>query len=494
MKKYIGIIFLTFSLFSCEIVDVLDKKPPYQADLEGAITNPKTVELALSGVYSNLPGESGFSSLWVTVSGSFKAGAMSKPSWWTKGNAIYYYERFWPVLSGGTDYDWDSDYKTIKNANFLLEALDGIDGFEENRKNEIIGELHFLRAFAYQRLMLRFCEYWDMNSELGLIVRNELPTINNIEQPRSSVKESYDLILADLEIAIQNCPEYSSCGYASKVAAKSYKAKVLFNMGKYAETVTLINDIISTYPQHGLTANYSTNFTNWADSKEIIFARQYGASDISSMEYRINAFESGKWGPTENYIRLLGDNPTDDVIDADVDPRYNAIIGEKKEVAYNYGVQGKIYKNYSVKKLSNASNDLPLIFMRTAELYLMKAEAIYRNGGSPDDAYAALAVVRNRAKANEVPHNTSEEIATAICNEWLIEMAFENNQEYLALRRFGIEKLLEQNQLLTEAFDAAKKKGADAEAQYMKRMIDFRILPIPSSEINGNPVVQNPGY
>lgn len=495
MKKFIGILLLAFSLLGCEkMVDVLDKKPPYQADLDGAITDAKSVELALTGVYSYLPGPEGFTSLWVTASGSFEAGAMSKPTWWTRGNAVYFYERNWPVLSGGSDYDWASDYNLIKNANFLLSAIDGIEGFKGNRKTEITGELHFLRAFAYQRLLLRYTEYWNIDSQLGLIIRNELPSTTNIVKSRSTVKESYEMILAELEIAIEKCPEYSTCGYASKIAAKAYKTRVLFNMGKYSDCLTLADDIIKNYPTNGLAASYGSIFTDGAACKEIIFARQYGASDITNMQTRVDAFASGKWGPTTSYIKLLGDDPSDNVLNPNTDPRYSAIIGPKKPVDYLYGTAGKVYENYTVKKLTNAANDLPLIFMRTAEIYLMKAEAIYRSGGSAVDAYAPIAAIRNRAHAAEVAHATNAEVATAICNEWLIEMSFENNQDYLALRRFGIDKLLERNDILKTAYDAAKKAGSAAEAQYLQRMTNYRILAIPSNELNGNPVVQNPGY
>ena len=480
---------------ACEMVDVLDKVPAYQADLDGAITDPKTVELALTGVYANMPGESSFNALWIYVSGSFKAGLMEKPSWWTRGNAVYYYERYWPVLSGSTDYDWDSDYTLIKNANFLLEAIEDIEGFSGNRKNEIIGELHFLRAFAYERLLLRFGQYWNLDSELGVIVRNELPSLDNIIQQRSTVQQTYDLILEDLDIAIANCPAYTNLGYASDVAAKGYKARTLFLMGRYDECITLVDDIITNYPANQLAQTYGAVFTPGADSKEILFGRAFGQSEISNAEYyRINAFASGKWGPSANFIQLLGDDPTDDIVDPAVDPRYYDIIGDKIEVNYTYGVAGNVYENYTVKKLYASNNDLPLVFMRTAELYLMKAEAIYRKGGSYSDAYAPVAAIRNRAGATEVPHATEEEIAAAICNEWLIELSFENNLEYLAIRRFGVEKLLEVNSQLNTALNAAIASGPEAEAQYRQRIDDFRILPIPTSELNSNPVDQNPGY
>ncbi|EKC72399.1 hypothetical protein OBE_02906, partial [human gut metagenome] len=39
-----------------QLVDVLDQKPEFEADLDGAITTPAAVELALNGIYYSLPG------------------------------------------------------------------------------------------------------------------------------------------------------------------------------------------------------------------------------------------------------------------------------------------------------------------------------------------------------------------------------------------------------------------------------------------------------
>ena len=94
MKKYINMLLVSILLISCSTSDFLDQQPSYEADLDGAITNADKVELALIGVYSNLPSP-GYYSIYGTAPGSFKAGTMRKPAWWTRGNAVYYYERFW---------------------------------------------------------------------------------------------------------------------------------------------------------------------------------------------------------------------------------------------------------------------------------------------------------------------------------------------------------------------------------------------------------------
>lgn len=66
MKKYIFLALLTMGVSSCQLVDVLDQKPEFEADLDGAITTPAAVELALNGIYYSLPGN-GFNVIFPTV-------------------------------------------------------------------------------------------------------------------------------------------------------------------------------------------------------------------------------------------------------------------------------------------------------------------------------------------------------------------------------------------------------------------------------------------
>lgn len=65
------------------------KSPEFEADLDGAITTPAAVELALNGIYYSLPGN-GFNVIFPTVSGSFKAGTMWRQEIVSAGNAVYY--------------------------------------------------------------------------------------------------------------------------------------------------------------------------------------------------------------------------------------------------------------------------------------------------------------------------------------------------------------------------------------------------------------------
>lgn len=485
---------LTMGVTSCQLVDVLDKKPEFEADLDGAITNQESVELALNGIYYYLPGSAGLNVIFPTVSGSFKAGTMLRQDLVTAGNAVYYSERTLPTLGFSDPTEWDSDYSMIKNANFLESACNAIDAgaFSGNRKEEVIGEIAFLKAFAYFRLMTYYTEFWDENSSYGLVIRDELPAISNSLKKRSTVKESYELILDYLKIAIEKAPNYSASYQASKEAAMALKAKVLFYKGDYENALTAINDVISKVSLEG---SYGDIFDKASTTKEILFARVFGTKDAPKTSTRLSAFGSspnkneGYWGPTATYVELVGDDPRAKDIFSKVDS-----LESRGVVAYNLK---------SVKKVLNEKNDMPVIYMRTAELYLMKAEAIYRTNGSIADSYNAIKPLRIRAGATIEEPTTREALEDALFKEWLIEMSFEAWHEWFAAIRFAgltadkpnFERLLAMNATMKKALDKEYETSQEKGDAYLQRIKDRRIEMIPTAEIQSNhEAVQNPGY
>lgn len=477
MKKRIYIVAaMAITLFSsCQLVDVLDKKPPYEADLDGAITNARTAELALTGVYSYLP--NGTSDWMYQPAYSFRTGLMSKPTWHVTGNAIYHYEKSWPTLGSNVDSEWAQAYNIIKNANLLLTRLDDISDFNGNRRDEIKGELYFLKGFAYHRLLVRYGQHWDLESRLGIIVRDNIPSMGDEKKARSTVAESYNLILEYLNQAIEMAPEYGDSGYASSLAAKAIKAKVLMDMGNYTDCITVADEVIK---EAYLEPSYSNVFNNVLTSKEILFARKFGEAELSSMSTRKSAIDDGNWSATRSLDSIMGS-----------DPRKAVVIGDSILVDYR-GVVSDLYKSTPLKKLNNTSNNMPILYLRTAEMYLLKAEAIMRNNGSIADAWAPIVTLRNRAGATSVTPATREALEDAIFNEWICELSCENGSEWMAVRRVGIDKLLSVNALLREAYE--KEVAAGKEEIKRLEITNRRILSIPTDETTSNSVEQNPGY
>ncbi|MEG1585747.1 MAG: RagB/SusD family nutrient uptake outer membrane protein [Bacteroidales bacterium] len=492
IKKYLYLFLLGLIATSCSLVDVLDKVPAYDADLEGAIKDQKTVELALNGIYSYLPGN-GFNVIFATTNGSFMGGTLNRQSSITSGNSVYMSERYCPTLtynSSFSDPEWNADYEIIKNANFLLEACQKVPAkeFSGNRKNEILGEIYFLRGFAYGRLMLRYAEYWDLESHLGLILRSELPNVENAKKQRSTVAESYDAIFSDLDKAIELAPKQSKSSQGSCQAAKVLKARLLLYSKQYAKAAEVASEVI---PEIKLESTYADVFDKHSSTPEILFARVF-LSDASSTDTRVKAFgtknpagKGGYWCPTEEFLSLLGN-----------DPRESAIVAHIDSVTFSTPQ----YNCKTVKKYLTDKNDMPVIFLRAAEAYLIKAEALYRSGAGIAEAYAPIEVLRTRAGAEVTPPTTIEELEDAIFNEWIIEMSFENWHEFYATSRFDkpealkFDRLLSLNKALRDKVDLEMQAGADKGQAYLQRICHRRIDRIPAKEMDSNTVEQNPGY
>ena len=221
--------------------------------------------------------------------------------------------------------------------------------FSGNRRAEVLGEIAYLRALAYFNVLVRYCEFWDMNSEYGVVMRNEAPSVSNALKARSSVADSYQYILDQLEIAIEKAPDWKKLSQASKEAAKALKARVLLYAGKYTEAVAAVNDAIDTnapLPE----ANYGDVFDKFSTTKEILFARVFDQKDATNTSTRQQCYgnsptkKQGYWGPTNEYVELVGDDPRADAIFSKVD---SLMDSRSSAVAYNLK---------SVKKLLNDAN------------------------------------------------------------------------------------------------------------------------------------------
>src|SRR5690606_23771305 len=118
-------------------------------------------------------------------------------------------------------------YQGIFRANTALETLHQVDGWaDESQHNQVLGEVHFLRALYYFELSQMF-------GEVPLVTSTDVSNI-----PKSAAEETYAVIAEDLKTAIELMPAapYSSVasGHATKWAAQALLARVfLFYTGYY---------------------------------------------------------------------------------------------------------------------------------------------------------------------------------------------------------------------------------------------------------------------
>ncbi|MDR2474863.1 MAG: RagB/SusD family nutrient uptake outer membrane protein [Bacteroidales bacterium] len=169
---------------------------------------------------------------------------------------------------------WNRDYKLIYRANVALQAFENFKGWSsETKKNTYLGEVYFLRAYAYNELAQTF---GGVPVRLGTDMEN---------LPRASVDAVYEQIASDLKNAIELLPNNAylgddpMAGHATKYAAEAMMARVfLFYTGRYAKTglpgginkqqvITWIDDCVNN-SGHDLISDqrnlwaYSNNATN----------------------------------------------------------------------------------------------------------------------------------------------------------------------------------------------------------------------------------------
>ncbi len=121
---------------------------------------------------------------------------------------------------------WRAHYRSIADLNPIIQAL--IDDklgptVSQQTKDELMGQAKFLRAFNYFTLVRAYGEVPIITEETDLV---------NGEISRQPVRDVYDLIIADLQTALNGLPEVwdEFPGRPSKDAARALFAKVYLTM------------------------------------------------------------------------------------------------------------------------------------------------------------------------------------------------------------------------------------------------------------------------
>lgn len=122
-----------------------------------------------------------------------------------------------------TDEGWNQ-FGNIRAVNLVLQNVPG-SSFSDIQKNTLLGEAHFLRAAIYTSLAFRFGGVQ--------LVKDVLDQNSNFNIPRSTIKETYDFILSDLDSAADLLPTTNDRGRASKGAAYALTMRVALQAGAY---------------------------------------------------------------------------------------------------------------------------------------------------------------------------------------------------------------------------------------------------------------------
>src|SRR5699024_9751952 len=101
-------------------------------------------------------------------------------------------------------------------------------------QDALVAEARCLRAWVHANLLWNFGHWWAADeNEYGLLYRDEVVDLDNVQKESISVEESYKRIFEDLDYAIGHLNDFTSPRYVSKQFAQVLKAKLLLYRGGY---------------------------------------------------------------------------------------------------------------------------------------------------------------------------------------------------------------------------------------------------------------------
>ncbi len=147
--------------------------------------------------------------------------------------------------------DWNWPYQSVFFANNVLQTIEEGQFPSSSERDFIKGWALFVRAYAYYDLLRTFSPAYDpatANTDLGVPLRSS-PNVDEVKQ-RSSVQESYDFIISDLEQAGELLPDLfhpTRRNRPSKVAVNALLARIYTSMNKYVEAEIHADRSLSIY-------------------------------------------------------------------------------------------------------------------------------------------------------------------------------------------------------------------------------------------------------
>ena len=243
INKYLSVLALASLLFgatSCS--DYIDIDPENSVPEEKVdYTNLDNMYMPVSGVYAKVRTGAMHWVIWplsIVRDGDVWSGKPDDQAPLVDMGNYNYDQGFW-----GLNEMWNQYYGIIKVANSALESLDEYAVYattdaQKATNRSYQGEVKFLRAYAYYRLVQAFGPVTILRSN----------TQTNLT--RSTIEAVNKYMLEDLEYAYNNCPEVrpnemAHIGAVSAYSAKALAAKVYLNMGQYDQVEKLTDDIIN---------------------------------------------------------------------------------------------------------------------------------------------------------------------------------------------------------------------------------------------------------
>lgn len=380
---------------------------------------------------------------------------------------------------------WNAGYDGIVKANWILEKVSQTP-MDAARRDEILGEAYFLRAYFHWMLTKNFRDV--------VIKTNTSSSLAEANQGVSPKAEVYQQIFSDLDEAVKRLPSYSANlvkGRASKEAALSLYAKAALYNENWPLALQKAQEVISS-GRHSLMPDVRDVFTASKEDAariETIFAFEseavapgrtsqimglYGPPDSRGPEYGPTTYGSIFAYP-DFFASFSPQDKRRALMDTTYINRSGARVPQRSITPLT--PRGVLVKKYQDPTAIAASHNINIALLRYADVLLVAAEAEARASGPTATAYGYINQVRKRAGLPDLtPGLSRDAFVAAVLQERSWELFSEGDRWYDLTR--------------TNTFLQVIPKATNDVFPTRNPQAKHRYFPIPQDEINANPLVK----
>ncbi len=445
----------------------------------------------------------------------------------------------------GVDGPWIGCYTVIARANTVLENVPNITAIDADVKQRILGEAYFLRGWAYLQLV-------QLYGGVPIRLSSVSASNPNTNVPRATVKETYEVVIADFKLAETHLLPYGNAkagdvGRVNQGVAKSFLAKTYLTMASGASTgnVTVrggtdngyyayAKDIVKGLEglnakayytlardkaQEVISGNLYALTPSWKDlwsiagrnSKEHMWEVQSlaGTEFINNLGVYFSArstFGVGAVWTTNNHYKDYDvlDKRVLDGITHNYQTLQGTYIFYPQAQAAEYQVVNGINHNntgsttaeraYTIKYSgvadpTVANSDAFYPLLRYAEVYLMYAEAENEVNGATSNAYDALNKVRFRSFPKT--GNPAVPVPEAYAPAGMTAEQFRSYVLAERARELNLEGVRRFDLMRWGVYLQVMNKISTGQNNISKvRLTKNLLLPIPINEMNSNTALQ----
>jgi starch-binding outer membrane protein, SusD/RagB family len=400
---------LAFTFLSCE--DVLETKLDDEVAAETAITDGISLKSAVVGLYDVIQSSTYYGGEFVLaqeLSGGIADATGFQERFAQLDNAII------PPSNTYIQNNWVDVYNLVNASNLILSKIDELELVDNDSK----GTAYFFRALGHFDALRQFGQFTDMSSKYGIPVSTKyLDSKSALGISRSTVAESYQQIIADLNESILLLRTGTNRFLVTKTAAEALLARVYLYQGDNDNAIVYANKVIA-----NTTYRLNTRYNDIYDlegTAEAIFELQFLGTDGNGLTDILSVSPPEVSANYNNYFKPM---------DADNDPR---------SFRYFYRAGRPVFVDkYGA---NNREIDGNSIIIKLSEIYLIRAEALAKK--TPTNLTLALAdlnVVRRRALPTrpftlaDIPNYDA--FVTVLLDESGRELGFEGHRWFSIVR------------------------------------------------------------